>query len=157
MNPKQTLEQAAYNYLTNLETPLTLIASTSIYKGIDNPISVEDEENTQPARQAVHPSVTVESEGQHDEVVMDTRTFQGVLAVTVEAKSKRTTDTDFDAICSEVFSKFNIVELETNFSSRTTGFYMYQARIIGLSDAINNGQNWQKTLRLMSVYAEADL
>jgi hypothetical protein len=157
MNPKQTLETAAYNYLTGLETPLTLIESTSIYKGTRNPISVEDEENTTEPSTQVHPSVTLEAEGEHSEAVQFTGNYQGVLAVTVTADGNVKTDAEFGLICDEVFSKFDIVELETNFSSRTSDFYMYQARVLGLSDSIGNGQNWQKTLRLMCVYAEADL
>jgi hypothetical protein len=157
MNPKQTLERAAYNYLANLETPLTLIASTSIYKGTENPISVESDENTTEPLQRVHPSVALEAEGAHDEAVLFTKTWQGILAITSEADANTTTDTEFDAICNEVFGKFDIVELEANFSSRTDDFYMYQATVAGMTNAVNNGQNWQKTLRLMCVYAEADL
>lgn len=157
MNPNQKLEIAAYNYLVGLETPITSIASTSFYKGIENPISVNDEENTTDRRQKVHPSITVEAEGSHEEAVLFTGTYQGILAITVEADASDKTDAQFNTICDEVFGKFDIVELEANFSSRTDAFYMYQARVIGVSDAINNGQNWQKTLRLMCVYAEADL
>lgn len=157
MNPKQTLETAAYNYLTGLETPLTLVESTSIYKGIENPISVDSDENTTEPAQKVHPSITLEAEGVHEEAVLFTGTMQGILAITVEADANTTTDSEFAAICDQVFGKFNIVELEANFTSRTDGFRMYQAHSPSFSDTINNGQNWQKTLRLTCVYAEADL
>lgn len=157
MNPDQALEIAAYNYLTNLETELELIASSSIYKGLDTPIEADSDENTTTPRNRVHPSVTVEAEGAHAETVLFTGTWEGVLAVTVEADSENTTDATFNTICSEVFSKFNIVELEANFSSRTANFFMYQMHSPSLSDAVNNGTNWQKTLRLTCVYAQADL
>jgi hypothetical protein len=157
MNPKQLLEQAAYAYLVRLETPLTLIAESSIYKGTSNPTRVEYDENTSEITQKVHPSVTVEAEGPHDEAVFNTRIFQGALSITVEDVMAENTDSTFDDICSEVFSKFNISELATNFSSRTSGFTMIQARIADIGDSINNGANWQKTLRLACVYGAADL
>lgn len=157
MNPKQALERAAYNYLTNLETALTGIASTSIYKGIENAQDVESEESAGEASQKVHPSVTLEAEGNHEEAVLFTGNWQGILAITVEASASGNTDTTFNTICDEVFSKFNFVELEVNFSSRTASFHMYQMHSPVFSDTINNGQNWQKTLRLTCVYALADL
>jgi hypothetical protein len=101
--------------------------------------------------------VTLEAEGNHDEAVQDTRNYQGTLAVTVEADASKTTDADFHLICKQVFSKFNILELEENFSSRSSDFYMYQARNPIFTDAINNGQSWQKTLRLTCVYACEDI
>lgn len=157
MNPKQKLEQAAQNYIDGLETPLTLIESTSVYKGIENPISVEDPENTTEPATRVHPSVTLSADGEHSEAALFTGNYQGVLGITVEADANTTTDTEFDAICTEVFSKFNIVELRANFSSRTDDFYLYQMHSPVFSDTVNNGQNWQKTLRLTCVYALADL
>jgi hypothetical protein len=157
MTPKQLLERAAYAFLTNLETPISGIASTSIYKGTRNPTSVENEENTGEVSQKVHPSVTVEADGGHEEAVFGTRIFQGVLSVTVEVDAHTTTDDEFHTICSEAFSKFNIRELATNMSSGTTGFTMIQGRISDISDTINNGQNWMKILRLVCVYGAADL
>lgn len=157
MNPKQTLEQAAYAFLTNLETPLTLVESTSIYKGARNPIELDNDENTSEPADKSHPSVTLEAEGSHDEAVPFTNIYQGILAVTVEAIVADTKDTDFDAICQEVFSKFNIQEIETNMTSALDDFRLIQFRLIGAGSAVNNGGNWQMAHRYMCVYAEADL
>jgi hypothetical protein len=163
MNPKQSLERAAYAFLTTVETPLTLVASTSIYKGIDNPVSVEDDENTTEQESKVHPSVSLDAEGNHDEVVPFTNLYQGVLAVTVEADKATTTDTQFHAICQEVFSKFNIQEIEANMTAaaRAAGMAFTvlgrSFRIAALGSAVNNGHNWQMTHRYNCVYAEANL
>jgi hypothetical protein len=165
MNPKQSLERAAYAFLTNpdIVTPLTLVASTSIYKGISNPTNVEDDENTTEVTQKAHPSVTLEAEGSHEEAVAFTNLYQGVLAVTVEAISETTTDTQFHAICQEVFAKFNIQEIEANMTAaaRAAGMAFTvlgrSFRIAALGSAVNNGHNWQMTHRYNCVYAEANL
>jgi hypothetical protein len=157
MNPHQTLEQSAYAFLTDLETPLTLVESTSIYKGKSSPIERDNDENTTEAADKVHPSVTLDAEGNHEEAVLFTNIYQGVLAVTVEAIVSDTTDTQFDAICQEVFSKFNIQEIETNMTAAIDDFRLIQFRLVGAGSVINNGSNWQMTHRYMCVYAEADL
>lgn len=157
MNPNQTLESAAHYFLTNLETPLTLVASSSIYKGVDNPLEVDSDESSDDRETRVHPSVSMIAEGTHEEAVFNSRIFQGMLAVMVEANAFTTTDTSFAAICDQVFSKFNILELEANMSAGTADFRLIQAHVVGVSDSVNNGGNWQKTLRLACVYAEADI
>jgi hypothetical protein len=163
MNPKQTLERAAYAFLTTVETPLTLVASTSIYKGASNPVSVEDDENTTEVTQKVHPSVTLDAEGTQEEVVFSTNLYQGVLAITVEADASTTTDAQFNAICQEVFGKFNIQEIETNMTTQARAAGMdftmlgRSFRIAALGSAVNNGHNWQMTHRYNCVYAEANL
>lgn len=157
MNPHQTLEQAAYAFLTTLGTPTTLVESTSIYKGARNTIERDNDENTTEAPDKTHPSVTLEAEGSHEEAVPFTNIYQGILAVTVEAIVSDETDTNFDAICQEVFSKFNIQEIETNMTAALADFRLIQFRLVGAGSAVNNGGNWQMTHRYMCVYAEADL
>jgi hypothetical protein len=116
MNPKQALERAVYAWLTGRGT-LTNIASTSIYKGIDNGVAIDTEDtNTQPQDKA-HPSITLEAEGLHEEAVFQTKVYRGNFMVTVESDAQNTTDETFNTICEEAFGVFDIQQLATNISA----------------------------------------
>lgn len=158
MNPQQALERAVHHWLTEeLETPLTLIPATSVYRGIDNPTAIDDEDtNTQPSTR-VHPSITLAAEGNHEEAVFNTKVYRGNLLVTVEADPKNTTDSTFNAICEEAFSKFDIVQLATNISAANDGFRVLFARITQNGHSVIEGQNWRNFIRVDFVYAQADL
>lgn len=154
MNPKQKLEQAAKAFLVAQD--LELIAATSIYKGINNPTDVEDDENTGERQQKANPSVTIDAEGGHEEVVPFGNVFRGPLTVTVEADASTTTDAEFDAICSEVFSKFNIIELDAELSSALANFAVQFAQITSISSSVNDGQNWQAQMTIDVAYGQSD-
>lgn len=155
MNPQQALERAVYTWLKT--HALTNIASTSIYKGLENTTAIDDEENnTQPQTKA-HPSVTLEAEGQHDEAVFNTLVYRGNFLVMIEADAQNTTDATFNTICEEVFSIFNIQELAANISALVSDFHVLFARIVQNGHSIKSGSNWVNFIRLEFVYAQADL
>jgi hypothetical protein len=154
MNPKQKLEQAGKAFLVAQD--LELSAATSIYKSVSNPTDVEDDENTGERQQKSHPSVTIEAEGSHEEYIPFSNVFRGPMSVTVEADASTTTDEEFDAICSEVFGKFNIVELDSELSAALEDFAVQFAHITSIGSAVNNGQNWQAQMTIDVAYGQSD-
>ena len=154
MNPKQKLEQAVHTWLA--ATPITGIASTSIYKGVDNPLEVDSEENAGDRETKVHPSVTIEAEGQHEEFIPFSNVFLGALSVTVEADAFNTKDTDFDTLCTAVFDRFNIVELAAEISASLATFTVQFAQVTSIGSSVNNGTNWQAIMTIDMAYSESD-
>jgi hypothetical protein len=153
MNPKQALERAAYDYLTADATDLD--DAFSVYMGIDNPISVNDDGNTQEVTNKVLPCVTLAAEGSHEQVVLFSNVFRGLLTVTVEADSSAVTDQQFSDYCEEVFSKFNILELESSLSA-PEDFMCQWASITSIGSTMKDGQNWQAQMEIDVAYSQSD-
>lgn len=152
MNPKQTLEQAAYAFAAAHE--YDNVAETSIYKGIENTVQADIEAQESNRR---HPSITVIADGDHTEVVLGTKIFRGNLLVRVEADGANVTDAVFDAICHEVFDVWDITTLKENLTAALDDFTAQQANIVDVGDSINQGTNWQKQIVIDCVYGETDL
>lgn len=152
MNPKQALEQAAYAFAA--ARTYDAIAATSIYRGLQNLESVDE---TAQESNRVHPSITLIADGNHTELVLNTRLFRGNLIVRVEADAQNVTDSEFNDICEDVFSKFNITTLASALSSAKDPFTCQAANVIDNGTAIRNGSNWQNELTIDCVYGQADL
>lgn len=158
MNPKQTLEKAAYAFAAT--HTYDNVAETSIYKGTENTVRAD---NDAQESNRVHPSITLIAEGDHTEVVLGTKLFRGMLLVRVEADGMNITDATFDEICLEVFAVWDITTLKENLSAallhRLDGPHLtaLQANIVDTGDAIQQGTNWQKQIVIDCVYGEANL
>lgn len=156
MNPEQALERAVYTWLTG-RGALTNVAATSIYKGLQNAVAIDDEETNAQPDTRVHPSITLEAVGEHEQVVLDTKVYRGPLNVIVEADSKNTKDETFNTICEEVFGVFDIQELATNINAAVASFTVLKVRIMRNGHRVQDGENWQNYITLDFVYAQADI
>lgn len=155
MNPEQTLEQAAQAFL-NSERPDS-IPDGQVYKGTENTVAIDTDETAGQPQVKTLPCVTLEAEGDHQQVGRATRCFRGNLLIHVEADAHNTTDADFDSMCAEVFDLFNISELADRLASSLDNFDCLYANMTDSGRAIKNGSIWQNTFRVDCVYAQANL
>lgn len=154
MNPKQSLEQAAYNFLRS-KTLLT-VPRAQIYKGVENAIDIVNGDEAEPQTR-IMPAVTVACDSDHTQIGFKTRNFRGPLSVKVEASAHETTDAVFDATCREIFEHFNVSDLADQLSASLDEFTCTFANLTDTGNAIRNGSNWECTIRIDCVHAQANL
>ncbi len=147
MNPIQSLESAAFNYLAIFA--MTGIPVESIYKGIENSSTIDESTKALPR--------VVLSADDCSEFVPYTGNYRGTLDVTVEASAFDTTDQAFDTIVKEVFEKFAVSDLAAQLSAALSPFNCFDARAMSTAHRIKEGANWQSTLNIDVHFCSADL
>lgn len=157
MNPQLTLELAAANFVSEYLADMPSI--THVYKGHENAEAADDSTGieTDPLVAKALPCVILEAENDIAEAIPFTLNFRGTLSVRVQADAKNTTDSDFRAMVQEAFSIWSIEELATRLSTYTDDFNCLFANLRAPSSVVRNGENWECSLSIDVVFAEADL